>query len=306
MTTVLVLGGYGAVGAHLMVELHAMGANAIAAGRDSARTDRMVDVTEPGLESYIAALADVDVVVNASGVEDPRLAEIAGRCGAAFIDITATTAYIAELRRLESAAPVLVDVGLAPGLTNLLAAAVYRVSPGPIDLVVLLGAGERHGAAGTAWAYRLLGGHFPDGARAIRNYTEPKTFDLPGHRRRRLYRVDFSDQHSLRRDLETPVRTYFGLDSAAATTALAIATWLPGASSVTWRPHLAGADDWLVLAYGHDGTIRRARGRVQSRATSIVAATAATVAPRLPAGVHHLHRVLDLDDLPTTRGIDID
>jgi saccharopine dehydrogenase-like NADP-dependent oxidoreductase len=104
---------------------------------------------------------------------------------------------------------VIVSVGLAPGLTNLLAASVHAATPRPVDLAVLLGAGEEHGAAATEWSYRLLGRHFDDHGRSTRNYTSPSVFELPGHGRRRLYRVDFSDQHALSRDLGTRVRTYF-------------------------------------------------------------------------------------------------
>jgi hypothetical protein len=38
-------------------------------------------------------------VVNAAGVEDPALALIAAERGAAFVDIAATSAYVAALER---------------------------------------------------------------------------------------------------------------------------------------------------------------------------------------------------------------
>ncbi|MFC9962743.1 hypothetical protein ACFVH4_00710 [Nocardia ignorata] len=45
---------------------------------------------------------------------------------------------------------------------------------------MVLGAGERHGAAAVEWSYRLLGKHFRDGDDDIRNYTQPETFRYPG------------------------------------------------------------------------------------------------------------------------------
>jgi hypothetical protein len=60
-----------------------------------------------------------------------------------LVDIAATTGYVAALERLE----LLGRGRAAPGLTNLLAAAGHATAPGPVDLVVPLGAGERHGAA---------------------------------------------------------------------------------------------------------------------------------------------------------------
>jgi saccharopine dehydrogenase-like NADP-dependent oxidoreductase len=301
----LVLGGYGAVGARIVEQLRASGEVAFAAGRDAARADVVVDASEPGAVSLQAALSEVDVVVNAAGVEDPDLvALIAGR-GVAFVDITATTGYVATLERLELSQPVLLSVGLAPGLTNLLAAAVHAAAPRPIDLAVLVGAGERHGAAGVAWSYGLLGRRFRDPATGeqVRNYTRPQRFDLPGYGRRRVYRADFSDQHVLTRDLGVPVRTYFGLDSRWATVALALLTWVPGASSAPQGLHLPGTDRWLALARGRDGTSRWASGRVQSHATAVLAATAARAVAGLSPGVHHLHHVLTLADVPGGQGI---
>jgi hypothetical protein len=173
----LVLGGHGAVGAEMVSELRVGGDDCLVAGRDPARADRLVDLREPGAASYRTALTNVDVVVNAAGIENPALAAIAAEHGAAFVDITATSGYVAALERLRPPRPVLVSVGLAPGLTNLLAAAVHDSEPGPIDIALLVGAGERHGAAATAWSYGLLGKRFrdPDGASRT-----PQDLHLPG------------------------------------------------------------------------------------------------------------------------------
>lgn len=304
----LVLGGYGAVGARIVAQLRANGDVAFAAGRDPARSDRVVDLGEGDTGSLRAALSGVDVVVNAAGLEHPNLVALIAGHGVPFVDITATTGYVAALERLDLPHPVLLSVGLAPGLTNLLAAAMHASAPGPIDLAVFLGAGERHGAAAVAWSYGLLGRRLRDPSTGglVRNYTMPRPFDLPGHRRRRLYRVDFSDQHVLTRDLGVPVRTYFGLDSPLATAALATLTWLPGASSAPRGLHLPGGDWWLVLARGQDRTSLWASGRVEAHATAVVAATAARVVGGLPPGVHHLHQVLTLADLPVGHGIHLE
>lgn len=298
MTNVLVLGGYGAVGHRVGMQLRSGGDTAVSAGRDPTRADRVVDLNEFGLASYRASLRDMDVVVNAAGVEDPRLALLAGEHGLAFIDITASIAYITELESLDPPRPVLVSVGLAPGLTNLLAADLHAATPGPLELAVLLGAGEQHGAAATDWSFRLLGSHFRDHDRTIRNYTQPQVFDLPGYGRRRLYRVDFSDQHTLTRDLGVHVRTYLGLDSRLATAAMAALTWLPGASRAPRGLHLPGEENWLILARSSKGAVRWARGRNQSHATAVITAIATRHASQLPGGIHHLHHVLTLGDVP--------
>jgi saccharopine dehydrogenase-like NADP-dependent oxidoreductase len=222
---VLVLGGYGATGVRAVARLRARGDGVVVAGRNPAKADRVIDLSARDDGALRDALADIDVVINATGAEDLRLVTTVASHGVAFVDITATTDYIAALDQLAPAAPVLVNVGLAPGLTNLLAAAVHRAAPGPIDIAVFAGAGEPHGAGGVDWIYGLLGQRFTDpgtGTR-VRNYTRPNRFELPGFGPRRLYRANFSDQHTLTRDLGVPVRTYLGLDSRAATATLATA-----------------------------------------------------------------------------------
>lgn len=295
----LVLGGYGAVGARIVGALRAAGDVAVAAGRDRVRADRVVDLRDP--DALRTAVADVDVVVNASGVEEPEVVAALTELGVAVVDITAAADYLAALERRDLGCPVLVSVGLAPGLTNLLAAAVHEASPSdPVDVAVVLGAGERHGDASTQWGYELLGRRFADPASGeeIRNYTRPRRFQLPGYGVRCLVRADYSDQHVLTRDFQVPVRTYFGLDSRLATVALGALTWVPGGSWAPRRLPLPGSDRWLVLAQAASGANRWATGEGEARATAEVAAAAARLADSLPPGVHHLHSVAKLADLP--------
>src|SRR5262249_59047265 len=135
--------------------------------------------------------------VLAGGGEAGAGAAVVTDLGAARVDVPAATGYVAAGGRLDPPRPVLLSVGLAPGLTNLLAAAVHAAAPGPLDLAVVLGAGERHGAAAVAWSYGLLGRRFRDPATGgqVRNYTQPRRIGLPGQGRRRLYRAGFCAPH---------------------------------------------------------------------------------------------------------------
>jgi hypothetical protein len=87
---VLVLGGYGAVGARVVAGLRSGGDVAVSAGRDPARADLVVDVSAGPGEAFRAALDNVDVVVNACGAEDPDLVVAAAQRSVAFVDITGT------------------------------------------------------------------------------------------------------------------------------------------------------------------------------------------------------------------------
>ncbi|HEY0186054.1 MAG TPA: NAD-dependent epimerase/dehydratase family protein [Cellulomonas sp.] len=301
---VLVLGGYGAVGRHAVAELRARGQQVRTAGRDAARADVPLDLADTVAVARAAAAADV--VLNAAGREDPDLVRTVTAAGAGFVDISASPRYLAAVERLDVATPVLLSVGLAPGLTNLLAHAAHRRGgggTGPLDLAVVLGAGERHGPAATAWSLDLLGRRLPDTAhpgREVRNYTGGTGFDLPGGRRR-LLRADFSDQHTLTRQLGRPVRTWFGLDTRLATLGLAALTWVPGARRTPPALlHLPGSADWVLQVRDADGPWATMTGTSQSRTTGVLAARAAELAVGAAPGVHHLSALTDLDalDLP--------
>ncbi|MCW4351794.1 NAD-dependent epimerase/dehydratase family protein [Hoyosella sp. YIM 151337] len=302
---VVVLGGYGAVGAHTTALLRSAGHTVITTGRDPARADHLLNIRDHAAAAAMARGADI--VINATGAEDPGLAMSVTGAGAVLIDITATQSYLEDLARHHHTAPILVSVGVAPGITNLLAAELHRRTPGPIDIVIMLGAGKKHGAAATEWTNRLVGAHFttPDGTR-VRNFSSSRVFRLPNHGRRRAYRADFSDQHVLSRDLGTPVRSYFLLDSRAATGALAILTRLPGPPRMPAGMPVPGATDrFLLLARATSGEAVYVPGREQSRATAAVTAAMVTFAHRLQPGIQHIHHIAELDEVARITGLTV-
>ncbi|MBI9115689.1 NAD-dependent epimerase/dehydratase family protein [Sanguibacter suaedae] len=228
---IVVLGGSGAVGSAVVGELRRLGHDAVTVGRDPARADVAVDVVRDP-DGWRDALDGADAVVNASGLEEVRVAAVAHARGVPFVDISATGGYLEVLRAglTTGGTPgvLVTDVGIAPGVSNVLAAEVHRRSPGPVDVGVVLGAGEHHGKAATRWTFDMLGRSFVDPAtgRRVRNYTGARTFEVAGTRHH-LVRADFADQHTMTRELGSPVRTYFGLDDPAATRTLTFATWSP-------------------------------------------------------------------------------
>ncbi|MCM6776697.1 hypothetical protein NDR87_22565 [Nocardia sp. CDC159] len=295
--SVLVLGGYGTVGTHLVRFLRADGIAVLAAGRDPARADRVVDLA--AVDGFGTALSGVSVVVDCAGAEDIRLAAECARREIPFVEISATSDYVQALEQLEG--PIALGIGLAPGLTTLLAAEALRDRPGPVDIMIGLGSGERHGPAATAWTYRLLGQHFPDpdGTR-VRNFTGPAKFPIPeaaGYRPFPALRADFADQHRLTREFGVPVRTYLRLDSRPATAGLAALTWAPALRSLA-PSRMPGGDRWVALARAADGSTRWATGRGQSAATAaIAAATIRELARNRITAPTWIHEILELDRL---------
>ncbi|MFI8100561.1 saccharopine dehydrogenase [Streptomyces sp. NPDC086023] len=226
------------------------------------------------------------------------------------MDVGATHRLLEEVSELHdtaagAGATAVLSVGVAPGLTNLLARRVNDPVGGAerIDLTVLLGAGERHDSDAVRWTVAGLGE--PVAARALR-------LPVPGFDTRTAHPFPFSDQHALRRTLGVPeVTTRLCLDSrplTAALFALRRTGLLGGArrqrllTGVFGRVHLGG-DGFAVRADAHRGD-RHATltltGRGQSRATGLVAAhvVRTLLTQPVPPGVHHLDQLPHLADLP--------
>lgn len=244
---------------------------------------------------------------------EPPDAGIARAClerGIGLVDVGATrelldgTAALDDLAHSTGATAVL-SVGVAPGLTNLLARRAHEAVGGAerIDLTVLLGAGERHGADAVRWTAAGL-------AEPVTG--APGRYDLPGYGARTAHPFPFSDQHTLRRTLGVPeVTTRLALDSRPLTAALFALRRTGSArrpavrrllTEAFRRIHLGG-DGFAIRADAVRGTRHAAfalAGREQSRITGLTAAhtTRALLTGPLPPGVHHLETLPHLTDLP--------
>ncbi|MEV8634197.1 saccharopine dehydrogenase [Streptosporangium sp. NPDC051023] len=320
MSGILVIGGYGAVGAQVSTTLDGwFPGQVIAAGRnpdgarlpDTVRRARLDLADIGGLER----LLDLDPIAAVVLCVEPADATVAETClsrGIHLVDVGASDHLLRQVEDLADRATVsgatgVLSVGLAPGLTNLLARRVHERVGGAqrIDITVLLGAGEQHGADAVAWTVSRLAQ--PAGAR-------PRRYAMPGHGRRIAYPLDFSDQHSLRRTLGVPrVTTRMCLDSAFSTRLLAGLRRL-AVFRVNRRPALRrlitaalsrvhiGGNGFAVRVDAVNSDRHAAlalTGNGQSRATALVAAhvTRTVLAGTLPTGVHHI------DQLPALAGI---
>jgi saccharopine dehydrogenase (NAD+, L-lysine forming) len=89
-----------------------------------------------------------------------------------------------------------------------------------IDIFVLFGLGEQHGAAGYQWIFENLAGKYPlankEKSDMISGFSLPKATELLG--KRTFYSFNFSDQHSLLRTTNArQVITRLGFDVRVAT-----------------------------------------------------------------------------------------
>ncbi|MFE2198990.1 saccharopine dehydrogenase NADP-binding domain-containing protein [Streptomyces amritsarensis] len=222
---IVVVGGYGAVGATVAATLEGwFPGRVVVAGRDEARARLLggvrADVADPdGFRRTLEELGDVAAVVLCVEPPDTGVARVCLERGVHLVDIGATRRLldgVADLHDLAAGAgaTAVLSVGVAPGLTNLLARRVHEAVGGAerIDLTVLLGAGERHGADAVRWTVEGLAGPVAEA---------PLRTTLPGHGRRTAHPFPFSDQHTLPRTLGVEqVTTRLCLDSKPLASAL--------------------------------------------------------------------------------------
>ncbi|MFI6478356.1 saccharopine dehydrogenase [Nonomuraea sp. NPDC050663] len=233
-------------------------------------------------------------------IDNVRVARACLERGISYVDVSASPALLADLDTLDglakaASATVALSVGLAPGVTNLLARICADRAPGAEPSIgVLLGAGEQHGPAALEWTLDGLGAL--GGSWAM-------PFPVP-YGERAVHRFPFSDQYTLPRTLGVPAaRTGICLDSRLLTRLLA-AAGRPGVARVLRRPLVRS---WLLAVLGRvhvggdgfavtvvAGTARAAfTGQGQSRATGRAAALLIRDPASFPPGVWHIEELVD-------------
>lgn len=241
----LVVGASGAVGTSIAELLEANGHEVTRAGRRPRPGSVRVDLARD-LEGFERLAAQSDVVINASGVEDPAVALHLG--GATLVDISATGAYLAALRHTadEAGASVLLGAGLAPGLSTALVGDLDAREGDEIDVAIMLGSGEKHGAAAVAWTRSLAGSEVtsrPE-TRVVTNFRERRTLRGGDGKRRAYLRADFPDHTLLGGGYG--VRSYLALSSRPVTAALALVRAVPQLSALVSAAPAIGDDTWAL------------------------------------------------------------
>jgi len=254
---------------------------------------------------------------------DPSFASACLVRGIAYVDISADDRILGMIEALDKTArrggsAVLVDVGLAPGLTNLLARMLVDSGADVkrLDLFVLLGAGDDHGPAAIEWTLDKFDSEFvvfeAGEPRWVRAQRETRPVDVPGRRRPALgVRFDFPEQRSLVRTLGVPtVSSWLTMLPSTVARSLRLAA-LAGGGELTRRPRSrrallaalerggVGTDECGVIVQatdaGGDTTEVAVLSADQSALTASSTALMATEAieGRLPIGVHHSDEAIE-------------
>lgn len=338
---ILVIGGYGHVGQSICKSLGQLfPGHVIAAGRSLDRAEQFSRSTGGGVrplqldiyESLEPDLLDhVKLVVMCLDQAHSAFIYTCLERGVHYIDISASDSFHSAAENWHEAAiahgaTAVLGVGLAPGLTNLLArrAAQLMDKTTAIDISIMLGLGDSHGQAAIEWTIDNLNATYQVIQNGVRvetsSLTDGKVTDFGfGIGRKRAYRFNFSDQHTLPRTLGVPsVTTRLCLDSSAATTALA---WLKTSGAVlllNWKPirqamiRLIGAGSSFgqarfalkIDAWGCRGSENAhvecfLQGKREAEVTAQVAAAAAEILCRssLPHGIYPIEQVFELGNI---------
>lgn len=343
---ILVVGGYGSVGRTISTALGTQfPGQVIAAGRNDRKARELAAETQQRVLPLALDVAtahersdllnDVALVVMCIDQTDTRFVEHCLRNGTHYIDITATYDLLSHIEALDAeakhhGATAILSVGLAPGLTNLLAShcqSVFDVMQ-RVDIFIMLGLGEVHGEASLRWVVENLHTAFwvKEGEMGKRGqgFTESRATVFPNNiGRRTAYRFNFSDQHVIPATLGIDAAaTWLCFDAAWVTRLFALAKQTGLSRILRWRTpqemllallrKLHVGSDRFVIKVDARGMVKHQpalyacalSGHGEARTTGLVAAE---VAKRLyqswfPAGVWHMEQVFEpLDVFETLR-----
>ncbi|MDA7026367.1 saccharopine dehydrogenase [Bacillus sp. CLL-7-23] len=234
---IVVIGGYGHVGGQICQMLGETYPGYIyAAGRNINRAVRFCQETggnvKPlNLSADWSWLEKTKLVIICIDQNSTALAAACLANGTHYIDISANGSFLNQLKNLNGGLCLgtgIISVGLAPGLTNLLAQEVRKAfdEMSHIDISIMLGLGDTHGKAAIEWTVDHLNTMFTVNENSqnkqVRSFTDGRLVDF-GDRldRRRAYRFPFSDQMTLPHTLGVPsVATRLCFDSKWVTTGL--------------------------------------------------------------------------------------
>lgn len=228
---ILIIGGYGEVGGKIAKLLLQSYPNRIwIAGRNIEKAKDFcvehknlvrplqLDVSE---KVHPEQLENVALVIMCLEQKDTAFAQLCLNGGIIYIDITASYTFLKKLEALHSLAvqkqsTAIFSVGMAPGLTNLMAmhAARQLSSLEKMHISILLGAGDTHGTAAILWILQQLNKPFSSyNNQKVANFTNKRTVKFKKIGKRSVYQFNFSDQHTLTKHFPSiPIVTRLGFD----------------------------------------------------------------------------------------------
>ncbi|MBX4149394.1 saccharopine dehydrogenase family protein [Paenibacillus lautus] len=334
---IVVVGGYGHVGRIICEELGEKYPGLVyAAGRSLERAERFSQETsgkvlpmrlDMGQPVMASEWERIKLVVMCLDQADDAWVGACIRSGTHYVDISAKAEFLNQVSKWkdaaeESGSSAILSVGLAPGLTNLMASWASKgldVTES-VDISIMLGLGDRHGKAAVEWTvdnllstFQVMENHR---VKTVASFSDGRSVFF-GEKigRKSVYRFPFSDQSTLPNTLEVPtVSTRLGFDSSPLTTMLAgfrasglhhllKVKWIRNAAVKAFMNIRMGSDDVALKVEaqgkrrGKNSTVESLLvGRDQSRLTAKVAASVADAlySGNIACGVFHIEQVFEL------------
>ncbi|MCR6109187.1 saccharopine dehydrogenase NADP-binding domain-containing protein [Bacillus sp. A301a_S52] len=242
-SSIVVIGGYGQTGRIICQALSDYyPGNVYAAGRNKKKAEAFSQDTDYKVRPFcldINKMTDWDwldstkLVIVCLDLHSTLLADMCASTGTHYMDISSNGALFSKLKE-EPLPPTqsttLLSIGLAPGLTNLLAqrATDFFINKAHIDISIILGMGDTHGDAALLWTIKHLASSYHTftkaGCKKIKSFSGRKKIDFGNTLgARSVYHFPFSDQQTLPNTLPVAsVTTRLGFDSSFLTNGLAL------------------------------------------------------------------------------------
>lgn len=348
MKNILVIGGYGKVGSVICKTLSMIyPEKVIAAGRNFDKAKKFslsmnnkvlpmyLDIYD--LEASHEVFTHTQLVIMCLDQKDTKFVEMCIQNKVHYIDISPSYTILSKIeslhsKALESGTTLVLGVGLAPGLSNLMVKnLVNRVNKvNSTDIYLMLGIGEKHGNDGVEWLLNNINNNYlirENGRnKRVSSFTDHKYVKLPKKYGERVaYRFDLADQHILFKTLDLEnVSSRFFYDSALTTKELAMLKKLGAFKLLKYKSfknifikifvgalHIfdklqIGSNDYLIKAEVH-GEIEGKEGTIESvlfgsNNTEITGNVASILGNKLvqnkySAGVNYMEQLFDLDDI---------
>ncbi|MFZ5966930.1 MAG: saccharopine dehydrogenase NADP-binding domain-containing protein [Bacillota bacterium] len=337
--SILIIGGYGKVGTVIARYLNATEKYHVTiAGRDGIRALKAAEQignTVSSLEfdisdhqEYEIKIKNYDAVVVCIDQNNTKLVEFCLSKSIYYFDVTASPTFFSSVEQLDNFAKAnkatgVLSMGLCPGLTNLMTRKIIESESTiqEVNIGILLGLGEKHGRAAIEWLIdNLINDYWITyNTRKIRikPFRDPaKIKFLPTLGKRTCYRLNFSDQHSLKKTYkEKEIATRLCFDSRFITLVLHWACRIGIVKSlkkakykekvvgIAEKLHV-GSDIFAVSVEGKCGTKNlnsiSVAGNSESYITGKIAFGIIDIIlskENREYGIYHTHELIELDDI---------
>ena len=324
---IMIVGGHGQVGQYISRALN--GENLVLAGRSQEKIAAFLKTSHIKAEIRIldihtpdwALLEDIRALIVCVDQTDKKLIQYCNNNEMAYMDVTANSDFIQKVYDLNiDRASIVLGIGLAPGITNLLAHELTKklTPPAEVQLHVILGMGDKHGDEAISWTLKQFTTPYTH-----KKYNQLKPLSLASSTRYKnkqlpTYNFNFVDQHMFNRNREGMVyTTYFGFDVAFLSRLLhlmqkvnvmGVFKWpflQSGIRKMMKKPFM-GSDMFMATAEAQ-GKALKVVGKDEAKFTGLVAAEVAKnlAGSKLRPGLLGIEDVVTLDQLSKAIGFKV-